>query len=266
MDSVPSKNKPLQLSKVAQVTVIFWLLKIISTTIGESSSDFMYSISPVLSIGAIFLLLITSLFIQITHKRFVSWMYWSVIILVAIFGTMFADAIHFIGVPLIVSTGCFVFLLMSIFYIWYRNEKTLDPHCINTTKREIFYWLVILFTFCLGTSSGDFVAHSLHLGYVQATIFFGLAMIFIPSILYVFRIDNITLFWITYILTRPFGASAADLIAKPKSLGGFGLGDGTTSLIFLGVMFVFVFVFVLILNFSSKEHKSVDEILNIEEL
>jgi uncharacterized membrane-anchored protein len=167
-------------------------------------------------------------------------MYWTVIILVAIFGTMFSDAVHFTGVPLIGSTIIFLGLLCFILYLWHKNEKSLNPHHINTTKREIYYWMVIFFTFCLGTASGDLVAHGFHFGLMDATLFFGCIMIIIPILLFVFKVNNIALFWITYILTRPFGAAGADLIGKPVSHGGFGLGDGTTSLIFLGIIILMI--------------------------
>jgi uncharacterized membrane-anchored protein len=187
-----------------------------------------------------FFLLIASILIQLRFKRYVPWMYWTVIILVAVFGTMFSDGVHRLGVPLIVSTISFIILLLSALGIWYANEKTLDVHSIRTTKREIFYWIVIFLTFALGTSAGDLLADGFHLGFLEATLVFGAVMIIVPSVLYLFRINKIALFWITYILTRPFGAAGADLLGKPVSHGGFGLGDGTTSVLTLLIIIALV--------------------------
>jgi uncharacterized membrane-anchored protein len=228
------------INKVANITIFFWVIKILSTTVGEASADFFgHHFGPVSAIVA-FVLLMASIIIQIRFKRYVPWMYWTVIVLVAVFGTMFADGIHHLGVPLVVSTIGFIILLLGALGVWYASEKTLDVHSIYTTKREIFYWTVIFFTFALGTAAGDLVADGFHLGYLDATLVFGAVIIVIPLILYKLKINNIALFWITYILTRPFGAAGADLLGKPVSHGGLGLGAGTTSLITLAMMIVLV--------------------------
>ena len=199
------------------------MIKILSTTVGEASADFFGHHFGSIAIVLAFILLLASIVVQIRFKRYIPWMYWTVIVLVAVSGTMFADGIHHLGVPLIISTISFIVLLLAVLGIWYASEKTLDVHSIHTTKREVFYWTVIFFTFALGTAAGDLVAGGFHLGYLDATLVFGGVIVVIPFILYTFKINQIALFWITYILTRPFGAAGADLLGKPVSHGGFGL-------------------------------------------
>lgn len=238
--ALPQQEKQSLLNKVADITIFFWVIKIISTTVGEAGADFFYQFSPPAAVITAFVVLIVAVMIQMRFRRYVPWMYWTVIIFVAIFGTMFSDMVHFIGVPLEVSSLGFLVLLLLMLRIWYKKEGTLDPHYVHTTKREIYYWTVIFFTFCLGTAAGDLVAGRLHFGFFDATLIFGISMIVIPLILYALRINKIALFWIAYILTRPFGAAGADWLGKPVSHGGLGLGDGTTALIALAVIVILV--------------------------
>lgn len=243
MENIKTFNQPKKaviLNRVANVTLLFWIIKIISTTVGEASADFFRHHFGHPAVIVAFFLLIISIAIQIRFKKYVPWMYWTVIILVAVFGTMFADEIHHFGVPLIVSTGSFITLLFMTLGVWYASEKTLDVHSIHTTKREIFYWIVIFLTFALGTAAGDLVSDGLQLGYLGATLAFGATMVIVPFILYVTNINKIALFWISYILTRPFGAAGADLLGKPVAHGGFGLGDGTTSIITLIIIIALI--------------------------
>ena len=233
------KDKKI-LNKVADVTIFFWLIKIISTTMGESSADFLSHHFGFNSFIAAFIALLLAVVIQMRFKRYIPWMYWTVIVLVAIFGTMLSDRIHHLGVPLLVSTTGFLLLLLLTLWIWYRSEKTLDMKSVHTPKRELFYWIVILFTFALGTAAGDLVADTFHFGLLDATLAFGVIMISVPIILYLCHINKIALFWITYILTRPFGAAGADLLAKPAAHGGYGLGDGTTSILCTAIIVVLV--------------------------
>ncbi|MEM9242585.1 MAG: hypothetical protein AAGA27_00820 [Pseudomonadota bacterium] len=242
-------------NRVASITIFFWIIKIISTTVGEASADFFYQFSAPGAVIVAFIALISSVIIQMRFKRYVPWMYWTVIIFVAIFGTMFSDTVHFIGVPLEVSTLIFIALLLFTLRLWYKSEGTLDPHYVHTAKREKYYWVVIFFTFCLGTAAGDLVAGRLHFGFLDATLIFGACMIVIPLILYLFRINKIALFWIAYILTRPFGAAGADWIGKPKSHGGLGLGDGTTALLSLAV----IVVLVLYLTITHRRQMLIEE-------
>ena len=202
-----------------------------------------------------FVLLVISIVLQIKFKRYIPWMYWTVIILVAVFGTMAADGIHHLGVPLIASTLIFTVALFVVLAIWYASEKTLDVHTIYTAKREIFYWIVILFTFALGTAAGDLFAGTFDFGFLNATLIFAAIIVVIPLALYLCKINSIALFWITYILTRPLGASAADLIGKPVSHGGFGLGDGTTALLSL----VIIAVLIVYLTITHRKQMLIEE-------
>ncbi|CAH0537123.1 COG4705 family protein [Vibrio marisflavi] len=249
-------SKPL--NKVANITIFFWIIKIISTTAGESTSDFLGEHLGTATFITLFLLLaglIASVFIQIRYKRYVPWMYWTVIVLIAVFGTMLADTIHFVGVPFILTTSGFLVLLLAALAIWHRSENSLDMHTINTPRREIFYWAVIFLTFCFGTAAGDWVANGLHLGFLDAAIFFGVAMLAIPAVLYALGVNSIALFWISYILTRPFGAAGADLLGKPTKIGGFGLGDGTTSVISL----IAIVVLVALLTVADRQEMRKEE-------
>jgi uncharacterized membrane-anchored protein len=234
------QEKNAFIKKVASITVLFWVIKIISTTVGEAGADFFSSHFGPSAMGVAFVLLMVFVVIQIKFKRYVPWMYWSVIVLVALFGTMFADAVHHLGMPIQVSTGIFTALLLVSLGVWYASEKTLDVHSIYTTRRELFYWTVIFFTFALGTAAGDLVASGFHLGYLEATLVFFVIIIVVPLILLACRINKIALFWVTYILTRPLGAAAADLLGKPVTRGGFGWGDGTTSLISFAIIVVLI--------------------------
>jgi uncharacterized membrane-anchored protein len=227
-------------NKVASISIVFWIIKIISTTTGEAAADFLGKNFGAPAGVVALVLLVIGLVIQIKFNRYLPWMYWAVIVLVAVFGTMFADAIHKAGVPLYVTSATFLIALTAMLTIWYFNEGSLDVHSITTTKREVFYWSVIFFTFAFGTAAGDLVAGSLKLGYLDATLVFGAAIIVIPSALFLLKVNSITLFWISYILTRPFGAAGADLLAKPVSRGGLGLGDGATAVATLLIIIVMV--------------------------
>jgi uncharacterized membrane-anchored protein len=245
-------------NKVADISILFWVIKIISTTVGEASADFFSHQFGFMSFMVTFILLLISIVIQLKFKKYVPWMYWTVIILVAVFGTMFSDRVHHLGVPLIISSFGFIILLLVIFSGWYVSEKTLSVHAIHTTKRELFYWIVIFVTFAFGTATGDLVADTFHFGLMGATLTFGVMMVVIPFFLYVFKTNRMVLFWISYILTRPFGAAGADLLAKPVAHGGFGLGDGTTSIIFL----IVIIALVTYLTITSRKEMLIEERLS----
>lgn len=246
-------------NKVSEVTILFWIIKIISTTIGETSADFFshkFGMNAIFIVGTI---LATTLFIQMRFKKYVPWMYWGVIVMMAIFGTMFSDYIRNTGMPLAITTPGFLMILLVVFSIWYKFEKSLDMHNINTIRREAFYWGVIFFTFALGTAAGDLLAGRLHLGYMNATIIFGLIMVITPVILYLIKINSVALFWITYILTRPFGASGGDLLSHPIKKGGFGYGTGTTS---IAVSIVMIFLIIYLTMRHKKEMSTEEHLLN----
>ncbi len=244
------------LNKVSDVTVLFWVIKIISTTIGETSADFFSHKFGMGALVIVSILLATSAFIQMRFKRYVPWMYWGVIVIMAVFGTMFADWLRkSCGIPLEVTSGGFLVLLFITLSVWYMVEKSLDTDNINTTRREIFYWLVIFITFALGTAAGDLVADNFHLGYLNATLVFGAIMVIIPAVLYLLKINSVALFWITYILTRPFGASGGDLLSHPVQKGGFGYGTGTTSLAVTGIMLLLI----IYLTVTHKKEMDIEE-------
>ena len=246
------------LGKVPEITLIFWLTKILTTAFGESVSDFVirgsmaHHISPVFAVALGALGLAVTLALQVRARRCHSWLYWLAVTWVAVFGTMAADVLHVgLGVPYRYSTAFFAFSLLAIFGFWYAVERTLDIHSIQTVRRELFYWATVLATFALGTAAGDWTAISLHWGYEWAGTLFLSALLVVGAVhlllVLVHRrqghrepLDTVPSFWLAYILTRPLGASFADWFGKPRSWGGQGGGDGNVSLV-LGVL-ILVFV------------------------
>lgn len=221
------------LRKVPEVAIIFWIIKLLTTAMGETTSDFLvHRFDPILAVlfgGIGFLIAIV---IQLCAKKYTPWIYWLAVVMVAIFGTMAADVLHIgFGVPYLVSTIFFAIALAVIFLAWNRFEKTLSIHSIDTHRRELFYWATVITTFALGTAAGDMTAITLHLGYLSSGILFAI-LIAIPAIGNKwFKMNSIFAFWFAYILTRPLGASFADYLAKPQDLGGLGFGSGTISII-----------------------------------
>ncbi|MDR7071468.1 COG4705 family protein [Fictibacillus barbaricus] len=237
--SNPSKFQQL-FNKVPQITVFFWIIKIMATTVGETAADFLsfnlkWGLTNTTYLMSV--LLVISLIIQFKAKKYVPWKYWLVVVLISIVGTLVTDNLvdHF-GVALQTTTIFFTIALLVTFIAWYRSEKTLSIHSIYTKKREAFYWMAILFTFALGTAAGDLIAEGLHLGYlVSGFIFVGLIAVVIIGY-YMFKLNAVWAFWIAYILTRPLGASFGDLLSQPHKHGGLGLGTTGTSIIFLVII------------------------------
>ena len=224
-----------KLKKVPDLSSHFWVIKILSTAMGEALSDFLvHTIDPVIAvlIGAAGLAI--ALIIQFTSKSYRPWKYWLTVSMVAIFGTMAADVLHTgLGVPYLASTIFFGVALLAIFAVWYKTEKTLSIHSIYAIRREIFYWLTVMATFALGTATGDMTAYTLGLGFLASGILF-IVLFAIPTVLYfVFKRNEVLLFWIAYILTRPLGASFADWLGVPHDLGGLDLGRGWVSLVLI---------------------------------
>jgi uncharacterized membrane-anchored protein len=183
--------------------------------------------------------LLVALRVQFSTRKYVPAVYWTTIVMVAIFGTMAADGVHLLGVPYIASTTLYAIILAIVFRYWYKSEGTLSIHSIHTPRREMFYWLTVLATFALGTAAGDMTASSLNLGFLTSGILFA-AIFAIPAIGYWrFKWNPIFSFWFAYVITRPFGASFADWFGKPKPQG-LGIGDGTVSLILLGLIVLLV--------------------------
>jgi uncharacterized membrane-anchored protein len=229
------------LNKVPEVTLIFWIIKIMATTVGETGADFLiFNLKFGLATTSYLMtaLLFVALFIQMRSKKYVPWIYWVTVVMISIVGTLITDnLVDNFGVKLETTTILFSLALTATFIAWYMNEKTLSIRTIFTGKREVYYWAAILFTFALGTAAGDLVAESWHLGYgVSGLIFVALIGVIIISH-YVFKANTVLAFWIAYILTRPLGASFGDYLSQPISNGGMGLGTIKTSFGFLLIIF-----------------------------
>jgi len=232
------------LRKVPQITVLFWIVKIVTTALGESTSDYLvFSINPYIAVCLGALGLAIALAWQFSTRKYNAWVYWFTATMVAIFGTMAADVVHVVlGVPYLYSTIFFAVALVVIFALWWTVEKTLSIHSITTFRRELFYWATVMATFALGTAAGDMTAVTLHLGYLDSGILFAIVIAFIAAAHYVVKgigslehrhltRNAVLAFWLAYIFTRPLGASFADWFGKPVNYGGVGWGDGVVSLI-----------------------------------
>lgn len=225
------------LSKVPEVTVYFWLIKVLGTTVGETAADFLNDTlgfgltGTTLVVGA---LLLAALVRQFRARRYVPALYWLVVVLISVAGTLITDNLtDAIGVPLQVTTVVFAAALAITFALWYSAEHTLSIHSIVTPRREAWYWLAILFTFALGTAAGDLVAEQFSLGYWVSALIFGTVIAFVALAHYGLKLGAVVSFWIAYILTRPLGASIGDYLSQSHDDGGLGLGTTGTSAIFL---------------------------------
>lgn len=240
MDHVPSAPAREMLNKVPLVTLYFWVIKIMATTVGETAADFLNTnlnlglTNTSFVMGA---LLIAALVLQFRKDRYVPWIYWVSVVLISVVGTLITDNLtdHF-GIALQTTTTIFALALAATFAVWYAVERTLSIHTIFTTRRELFYWAAILFTFALGTAAGDLLAEQLKLGYLHSAMVFGAGIGFTFAAYRLLRLNAVTAFWIAYILTRPFGASFGDLLSQPRTNGGLGLGTVGTSALFLAVI------------------------------
>ena len=239
------------LTKVPKLTFYFWIIKILTTAVGESTSDYLvHRFNPYLAVGLGFIILLIGLFIQFYARIYIAWCYWLAALTVSIAGTMGADVVHVgFGVPYLISALFYAVLLAIVFIYWYKSEGTLSIHSVHTRKRELFYWAAVLVTFALGTATGDLTAYTMSLGYFTSGVIF-IILFAIPAIAYwLFDLNAIFAFWVAYILTRPLGASFADWSAKPQSFGGLGKGDGLVSL----VLFVLIVIFVGYLTITRKD-------------
>jgi uncharacterized membrane-anchored protein len=222
---VDSTKQPLR--KVPEVTIYFWIIKLLSTAIGESTSDYLvYRYNPYLVVILGFSCFILVLALQFRVRRYIASVYWLTVTMVAVFGTMAADVTHVaLGVPYFVSAIVFTALLAGVFYLWNKTEGSLSIHSILTRRREMFYWATVLTTFALGTAAGDLTAYTAHLGFLTSGLLFG-AIFIIPALgLWLWKWNAIFSFWFAYIFTRPFGASFADWTGKAHSYGGLGWGN-----------------------------------------
>ena len=225
------------LNRVPMVTVDFWLIKLMAVTMGETAADYL-AVNLGLGLTATSLImssiLVVAILFQFAQKRYVPWAYWLAVVLISIVGTLITDnLVDNFDVALTTTTVFFSIALLATFAAWYAAEKTLSIHTIFTTRREIYYWLVILFTFSLGTAAGDLVAEHFELGYLTTGLLFGGIIAAIAFAYYGLKIDGILAFWLAYILTRPLGASFGDLLSQPMEYGGLGFGTIITSALFL---------------------------------
>jgi uncharacterized membrane-anchored protein len=239
------------LSKVPEVTAIFWIIKVLATTVGETAADFL---GVNLNLGEAWTGLIVAavlagvLVIQFRLRRYIPAVYWLAIVLISIVGTLVSDnLVDNLGVPLWVTTIAFAAVLAVVFALWFRVERTLSIHSIYTTRREAFYWLAVLFTFALGTSAGDLLAERLNFGYLLSLLIFAAAIAAVAVAYFVFRLNAVLSFWIAYVLSRPLGASTGDLLSQSTKDGGLALGTTMTSVIFLS----FILVLVVVLSVRS---------------
>ncbi|WP_256752920.1 hypothetical protein [Mesorhizobium sp. Mes31] len=247
-------------NRVPDVTVDFWLIKLMAVTMGETAADYLaVNLGLGLTMTSLIMtgVLLVALVFQFAQKRYIPWAYWLAVVLISVVGTLVTDnLVDNFGVRLETTTVAFSIVLAATFAVWYASERTLSIHTIYTTKREIFYWLAILFTFSLGTAAGDLVAETFSMGYLTTGLLFGGVIALIALAYYAFRLNGILAFWLAYILTRPLGASFGDLLSQPLEYGGLGFGTTLTSLIFLGC------IAALVLYMSLKRNAGeIDDIL-----
>jgi uncharacterized membrane-anchored protein len=226
-------STPTMLNKVPEITAAFWITKVLTTGMGETTSDYLFlTYNRPLVLGITTVILVGVLIAQFRTRRYLPWLYWLAIVMVAVFGTMVADIIHVLaGVPYLVTTPIFLVALAVIFITWWATQKTLSIHEINTRAREWFYWGAVLATFALGTAAGDLTAKVFNLGYLDSGYLF--AVLFaLPGLAFRFlRLNAVFAFWFAYVITRPLGASFADWFAMSPAKGGLGFGPGPVSAI-----------------------------------
>ncbi len=242
-------------SKVPEVTVAFWIAKVLTTGMGEAVSDLLTkSMDPAIAVGLGTVGFAAAIALQFATRRYVRWVYWLAVAMVGVFGTMAADVLHVgLGVPYPVSTTFYLIALAVIFVIWYRTERTLSIHSIRTARREFFYWATVLATFALGTAAGDMTATTLHLGYLDSGILFAI-VIAVPLVGYRWlRLNPVLAFWAAYIVTRPLGASFADWAAVSHARGGLDLGYPAVS----ATMIAAIVLVVGYLSFTGEDTSEV---------
>jgi uncharacterized membrane-anchored protein len=243
-DPAPQSRGRRMLNKVPEITLYFWVIKVLCTTVGETAADYLNTNLGLGLGGTSYIMsavLIVALVFQFASRRYRPGIYWLAVVLISVVGTLVSDnLVDGYGIPLQTTTIAFGIALAITFAVWYASERTLSIHTIFTTRREAFYWAAVLFTFALGTSAGDYLSEQLALGYLNAVLLFAGAIAVVAVAHFVFRINAILSFWIAYILTRPLGASIGDWMSSPKGDGGLGLGTTVTSVIFLGTILALV--------------------------
>ena len=240
MNTQTRDNAMQMLNKVPEVTLYFWIIKIMATTVGETAADFLnvnmhFGLSGTSVVMAV--ILAAFLTMQFRARKYVPWLYWVVVVLVSVVGTLITDnLIDTFGVPLETTTIAFGIALLATFAAWFASERTLSIHSVFTTQREIFYWAAILFTFALGTAAGDLAAEGLQFGYATSGLIFAGLIGLVTLAHYGLKANAVLCFWIAYILTRPLGASFGDYLSQAVPDGGLGLGTIVTSAIFLATI------------------------------
>ncbi len=265
------------LNNVPQVTLLFWIVKMMSTTVGETAADFLtvdLNMGLALTSALTGVLLIVALSVQLRTRRYAPSVYWLTVVLISTFGTLVTDSlVDLQGVALTTTTAVFSVALVATFALWWASERTLSIHDITTTRRELFYWLAILFTFALGTAAtrftgpgglftfalgtavGDLVAEGLNVGYATSALIYGTLIALVALAYYVFKLNAVLAFWLAYILTRPLGASVGDWLSQPLANGGLGLGTVSTSLALLGAILAGV-IYMSVTRFDAVDART----------
>ena len=245
--------------RVPEITVYFWVIKALSTAMGEATSDFLvHRLNPELAVGLGFVGFVVALSLQLSMHRYLAWTYWFGVVMVGVFGTMAADVLHVrFSVPYSESSILYGAVLLAVFVSWQKTEKTMSIHTVDSLRRELFYWASVVATFAMGTAVGDLTATTFHLGYLNSGLMFA-GLILVPAIGYRwFHWNAIFSFWFAYVVTRPLGASFADWMGKPKIVGGLGWGDGNVALVLTIVIFCFVaFLAITRADVQHPEHAS----------
>jgi len=228
-------------AKVPEVVLAFWVVKILTTAGGEATSDYLKTYGNFGGGGIEVLVIVVGLVLQFGTRRYRAFAYWSLAYAIAITGTGVSDFLHLdVHIPYAGTTLLWALVLAALFWLWQRSEGTLSIHSITTQRREAFYWATVFATFALGTALGDFTATSLNLGYLDSGILFG-AVILVPALArWQLGLNGVAAFWMSYVVTRPLGASFADYISKPKNISGINFGDGPTAIVFAAAVFVLV--------------------------
>ncbi len=231
------------LNKVPGISLVFWIIKILSTTVGETGADYLavhVGLGTSITGGIMIALLCSALVMQLRARRYTPWIYWLTVVLVSVVGTQITDALtDGLGISLYASTSAFALALAAIFAWWYWRERTLSIHTITSRRRELFYWAAILFTFALGTAAGDLATEAIGLGFRLGVFTFG-GLIALIAIAHRMGANSVLAFWLAYILTRPLGASLGDLLSQSSAYGGLGMGTINTSIVFLAVIVALV--------------------------
>lgn len=220
-------------AKVPEIVIIFWVVKILTTAGGEATSDYLKTWGNIKGGGAEIGLFLVALVVQFSTRRYQAFAYWFLAYAIAIFGTGVADFLHLdADIPYAGTTLLWAVILAAVFLIWHHNEGTLSIHSITTQRREAYYWSTVFATFALGTALGDFTASALGLGYLASAILFGVVILIPAAAWWKLSLNEIAAFWMSYVVTRPLGASIADYISKPAQMSGVNFGDGPTAAVF----------------------------------